>query len=124
MQVGEDMIIVNISKLPTALKTVMTREVNERVSKVKEELGEEILRDTENFVPYDTGHLTRSGVVGKGGDYLAYTASYATYVYNMSDTYDFKKDVHSQATPQWLDASYKQNYKKWANSLRRKVLGK
>lgn len=118
------MVLTDISQLRGALSVIATKSTNKRVDRARKSLCEEIIHDTENFVPYDTGNLSDSATILDKGKQIAYTADYAEYVNDMPSSNNFDKSVHSQATSNWVDASIILNRDKWANSFRERVGGK
>lgn len=105
-----------------------------RVPPAAQELRREIIEDTDKFVPYDTGHLSKSVEDYTGTSYdsagyssttslgIVYTADYAEYVAHMPEYYDFNRKVHPDATPKWTSMSIKLNKAKWLENFRRRVL--
>lgn len=81
----------------------------------------DILKDSDQFVPYDTGRLSKSGKLGHGG-IITYSAPYARRMYyhkgNMS------KLKHKDASPLWFDASKSRNLQKWIRSTEQRVLSR
>lgn len=118
------MVVTNLSRLRGALSVVMNKSTNKRVTSARRALANEIIKDTENFVPYDTGALSSSATVLNDGKAIAYTADYAEYVYNMPESYNFDRSTHTQATSKWVDASMTLNRDKWLSNFKKRVGGK
>lgn len=118
------MVLTNISQLRGALSVIATKSTSRRVDRARKLLCEEIIHDTEDFVPYDTGKLSNSATILDNGRQIAYTANYAEYVNEMPVSNNFDKSVHSQATSHWLDASITLNRDKWLSNFRERVGGK
>ena len=51
------MVLTNISQLRGALSVIAIKSTDRRVDRARKSLCEEIINDTEEFVPYDTGKL-------------------------------------------------------------------
>ena len=126
------MVLTNISKLRGALSVIAIRSTNKRVDKARKSLCEEIIHDTENFVPYDTenfvpydtGKLSSSATILDNGKQIAYTADYAEYVNEMPESNNFDRSSHTQATSHWLDASIALNRDKWLNNFKERIGGR
>lgn len=118
------MVLTNISQLGDALSIIAIKSVNKRVDKARKSLCEEIIHDTENFVPYDTGKLSSSAKILDNNKRIAYTADYAEYVNNMPESNNFNRSIHTQATSHWLNASIALNRDKWLSNFKERVGGK
>lgn len=118
------MVLTNISQLRDALSIITTKSTDKRVDRARKSLCEEIIHDTEDFVPYDTGKLSNSATILDNGKQIAYTADYAEYVNEMPSSNNFDKSVNSQATSHWLDASITLNRDKWLSNFKERVGGK
>jgi len=96
--------------------------VNTAFGRAQKWLDNEILKDSEPFVPFDTGALTRSGQMGTvlGSGILVYNTPYAKAQYYGTGTKS--RDVHAQACPQWFEkakAIHKLKWVKGANLIAR-----
>ena len=118
------MVLTNISQLRGALSVIATKSTTKRVDKARKLLCEEIIHDTENFVPYDTGKLSSSATILDNGKRIAYTADYAEYVNNMPESNNFDRSNHTQATSHWLDASIALNRDKWLSNFKERIGGR
>lgn len=118
------MVVTNLSQLRDALSVVINKSTDNRIISARRALANEIIKDTENFVPYDTGALSSSATVLNDGETIAYTADYAEYVNNMPESYNFDRSTHSQATSHWVDASVTLNRDKWLSNFKKRVGGK
>lgn len=116
------MVLTNLSELRGVLSDIVNDTTDKRVWVAKMGLFDDIIRDTEEYVPYDTGELTSS--VEVTDDSIAYTADYAEYVNAMPSTVNFSRRVHHQATSNWVEASILENRGKWLDNFRRRVGGK
>lgn len=118
------MVLTNISQLRGALSDIATKSTNIRVDRARKSLCEEIIHDTEDFVPYDTGKLSNSVTILDNGKQIAYTADYVEYVNEMPSSSNFDKSAHSRATSRWVDASVTLNRDKWLSNFKERVGGK
>ena len=87
-------------------------------------LDNEVLKDCEPYVPFQSGALARSGVSGTkpGTGRIVYNSPYAAKQY-----YRFPiktKDHHPQASMQWFEKAKAVNQPKWAKGVNRIVTGK
>lgn len=118
------MVLTDISQLRGALSIIATKSTNKRVDIARKSLCEEIIHDTENFVPYDTGKLSGSATILDNGKQVAYTADYAEYVNNMPESNNFDRSNHTHATSHWLDASMALNKDKWLSNFKERIGGR
>lgn len=118
------MILTDISQLRGALSIIATKSTDRRVDRARKSLCEEIIHNTEDFVPYDTGNLSNSATILDNGNQIAYTAEYAEYVNELPTSSNFDKSVHSQATSSWVDASITLNRDKWLSNFKERVGGR
>lgn len=100
------------------------KSLKERVNLILPVLADEIVHDTDAFVPYDTGYLSDAVSISNSGKTIEYYADYAERVYNMPDSTNWNTSHHPLATGEWDIASRKQNLPKWLNSFKRMVGGK
>lgn len=118
------MTLNNISQLRGALSIIAEKSTTKRVESARKQLCEEIIKDTEDFVPYDTGYLSSSATILDNGKQIAYTADYAEYVNEMPESNNFDRSIHSQATSNWFNASMNINRDKWLDNFKRRIGGK
>lgn len=118
------MVLKSIYQLRGALSVIAQKSTNKRVDKARKELCDEIIKDTEEFVPYDTGYLSSSATVLNNGRNISYTADYAEYVNNMPESNNFDKSVHGKATSNWFEASMILNRDKWLSNFKERIGGK
>lgn len=118
------MVIKSIYQLRGALSVVATKSTSPRIDKARKSLCQEIIDDTESFVPYDTGHLSSSATILNDGKNIAYTADYAEYVNDMPESNNFDRSVHTNATSNWFEASLALNRDKWLENFKTRVGGK
>lgn len=118
------MVLKSIYQLRGALSVIAQNSTTKKVDNARRLLCEEIIRDTEDFVPYDTGKLSSSVTITNHNKNIAYTADYAEYVNNMPESNNFDRSVHSKATSNWFEASLALNRDKWLDNFKRRVGGK
>lgn len=87
-------------------------------------LDNEVLKDTEPYVPFRTGILARSGQNGTriGSGEVIYNAPYARSCYYATNR-RFRKDIHPQATAQWFEKSKAVNNRKWVDGVNKVMDG-
>lgn len=120
-------------KVDFSVKTSGLDAVDRRISQLASEgetwLANEILKDTDPFVPALTLSLSQRSHVE--GDSVIYPGPYARYLYygkamegpkygpkHATDKdLVFTKSVHPQAQSHWFEASKAQNLKKWVRGV-------
>lgn len=125
-------------KLSFEVKTDGLEKIAEMVANHAEEsqvwLANEVLKDTDPYVPALTGSLSQRAHTE--GDTVIYPGPYARYLYygkvvegpKYGPKYATDKDlvytksVHPNAQPHWFEASKAQNLQKWIRGV--KKLGK
>lgn len=83
-------------------------------------LDNEVIKDTEKYVPFKTGILAKSAVTGSnmGKGLIIYNTPYARNLYYGS-TYNFNKNKHPQAQSGWFEVSKSVNLTKWLNGVKK-----
>lgn len=92
-----------------------------KFSDAQKYLDNEVLKDTEPYVPMRSGNLVRSGQRGTtlGSGRVIYAAPYARAQYYR---YPRKsKDKHPQASQQWFEKSKAVNKEKWISGVNQNV---
>lgn len=89
--------------------------------KAQKWLDNEVLKDSDEYVPMDTGNLRNSGISGTkvGSGEVVYNAPYAKKMY-YGKHYNFSKDKHPKACAQWFEkakATKKDAWVKGANKI-------
>lgn len=120
-------------KVDFSVKTSGLDAVDQRISKLASEgetwLANEILKDTDPFVPALTLSLSQRSHVE--GNSVIYPGPYARYLYYGKEMEGpkygpkhatekdlvFTKSVHPQAQSHWFEASKAQNLKKWLRGV-------
>ena len=77
-------------------------------------LDNEVLKDSDPYVPMDTGNLRNSGIRGTtlGSGQVVYNAPYAQKCYYAKSTH-FSPAKHPQACAQWFEKAKAIHKKKW-----------
>lgn len=88
-----------------------------RFAKAQMWLDNEVLKDSDPYVPFLTGNLARSGQRGTqiGSGAITYSAPYARRQY-----YNYPRktrDKHPQATCQWFEKAKAIHLKKWEKGV-------
>ena len=114
----------------------------QRADRAKETLANEILKDTEQFVPALTGSMSSRDRVQ--GDTIVYPGPYAQFLWNGFVMVDpdtgspwarpgaskvvtgrslvFTRAMHGQAQSHWMDASKAVNMAKWEKTFKEAIL--
>lgn len=114
----------------------------QRADRAKETLANEILKDTEQFVPALTGSMSSRARVQ--GDTIVYPGPYAQFLWNGFVMVDpdtgspwarpgaskvatgrslvFTRAMHGQAQSHWMDASKAVNMAKWEKTFKEAIL--
>ena len=102
------------------LKNELTR--NGRMAQVM--LDDAVKRDTDPYVPMDTGMLARSAQTASpsGSGAVVYDTPYAHRLYYGLD-FNFRKTHHPLATAQWFEAAKSVNEKRWIAEVERILKG-
>lgn len=101
-----------------------TGRFNTKYSKAQTFLDNEVLKDSEPYVPMRTGFLRDSGPIGTkiGSGSIIYNATYAKAMYY--GTYmHFSKDKHPQACAQWFEKAKSIKKDSWIKSVNKIIKG-
>lgn len=112
------MIRVNI-KLDTP---AIEGKVMEAVDKAQFALDQQVLKDSNYFIPKDTGELERSGVrfSRPGEGHVEWNTPYARRLY-YNPQYNFSTDSNENARGLWFEYSKAQNITDWAKIVERTI---
>lgn len=82
-------------------------------------LDNEVLKDSDIYVPMRTGNLRNSGIRGTdiGSGKVVYNAPYAARCYY--GKMNFSREKHPQATAQWFEPAKAANKAKWISGAKR-----
>jgi hypothetical protein len=86
---------------------------NEKYRRAQKWLDNEVLKDSDPYVPMRTGNLRNSGIRGTnvGSGRVIYNAPYASKCYY--GHMNFSKAKHPQACRQWFEKAKAANKAKW-----------
>lgn len=95
------------------------------MKKAQRWLDNEVAKDCEPYVPYDTGALTRSVYpsAARGEGQLVYNTPYARNVYYAVGAH-FKKSTHPQACAQWFEKAKAVRKEHWVDGANKIMGGK
>lgn len=83
-----------------------------------------VLKDTEPYVPYNTGELSDSEVIDEDSLSIVWDAEHAEYVYDMPKSTDFNRTTHDKATSKWVDEALASYKNKWVGDLKKNFAGR
>lgn len=77
-----------------------------------------MVEDIRPYVPYNTGELDSSVVVDESSMCIVWDADYAQYAYDLPKDSNFKRDVHPDATSDWVNEARQSYEDKWIEDFR------
>ena len=94
------------------------------IERAQKWLDNEVLKDCEPYVPFDTGALTRSGNVNSqlGSGEVIWNTVYARYQY-YGNGFNFQRTHHPQACSQWFEVAKAAKLNSWVDGYKRIVTG-
>jgi len=97
------------------------RRFEKKYSEAQKFLDNEVLKDSDPYVPMRSGNLVKSGVLGTdiGSGKVVYNAPYSHRMY-YGFSFHFSKDKHPQACAQWFEkakAAKKDDWVKGVNKI-------
>jgi Minor capsid protein len=88
--------------------------VDKALAKAQHALDQQVLKDSNYFIPMDTGELMRSSLraskIGEG--YLCWDTPYARRLY-YNPQYNFRKDENPNARGLWFEEAKAIHYHEW-----------
>lgn len=95
-----------------------------RFQQAQKYLDNEVLKDSDPYVPMDTGNLRNSGIRGTtlGSGQVVYNAPYAQKCYYGAKIH-FSPAKHPLATAMWFEKAKAANKKKWFDGVERVIKG-
>ena len=105
-----------------------TRKIHNRFSprfdRAQKFVDNEVLKDSDEYVPMRTGNLRNSGIRGTvlGSGRVIYNAPYAAKCYYGTHI-RFSKNLHPKATAQWFEKAKAVNRQKWIDGAQKIVEG-
>ena len=96
---------------------------NPKYKRAQAWLDNEVLKDSDQYVPFRTGKLAQSGIIGTviGSGKVIYNAPYARRLYY--GNYNFYKEEHKRASSQWFEKAKAVNKPKWINGVNKLMRG-
>lgn len=93
---------------------------NGQYSAAQKWLDNEVIKDSDPFVPFRTGALALSAKLGTdiGSGEVVYNAPYARRMY-YGLNYNFDRSGHPQAQAQWFEAAKAVDESKWINGAKK-----
>lgn len=97
---------------------------NCKFSAAQKFLDNEVLKDSDPFVPFRTGNLRNSGITGTvlGSGKVVYSAPYSKKMY-YGFNFNFSKVKHPQACAQWFEKAKAIKKKAWLAGVDKIVRG-
>jgi len=99
--------------------------INKRKEKAQAVLDQQILKDSNNYAPMDTGELVRSAIrsslIGQGQ--IIYDTPYSRRLY-YNPQYNFSRDVNAQAQGLWFEAAKAAHLQEWVGITAREMGGR
>lgn len=104
---------------------LITDRLQESLPGAKKAVLEQIVKDTEDYIPYKTGKLTESVGIDTEEGVISYDTSYAGYAFY--PTYQgkpkvYNQSVHSKAQGYPYRASEEDNLAKWTELFKEKLV--
>lgn len=100
--------------------------IMEKKVRAQREVMKRVLGDTDEYVPYDTGYLSKTATILPSNDGVLYPAEYASYAFNPTSNSgrpkEYKTSTHSKATGNPFEASYDDNGDAWAELFAEELL--
>ena len=82
-----------------------------------------MLEDIRPYVPYNTGELDSSAVIDESSMNIVWDTDYAKYVYDLPKDSNFNRDVHPNATSDWVNEARQAYEDKWIDDFRESFRG-
>src|SRR5690554_5567507 len=108
----------------TDLKRIAPK-ISKVVQKAHFTLDQQVLKDSNNYAPMDTGNLINSSInASKIGDgQLIWDTPYAKRLY-YNPQYNFSKDKNPNAGGLWFERAKSKHQRDWEEAARRAVRGR
>lgn len=78
-----------------------------------------MVEDIRPYVPYNTGELDSSVVVDEESMCIVWDADYAQYAYDLPKDSNFNRDVHPNATSDWVNEARQSYEDKWIEDFKK-----
>jgi len=101
---------------------VIESKVMEATQKAQFVLDQQVLKDSNYFIPKDTGELERSSIrfSRPGEGHVEWNTPYARRLY-WNPQYDFSHDVNPNARGLWLEEAKARNIEDWAKLVEQTI---
>lgn len=100
----------------------MEKKANDAVKKAQFALDEQVLKDSNFFIPKDTGELERSSIrfsrIGEG--HIEYNTPYARRIY-YGVNFNFSKDVNPNARALFFEEAKARNVMNWTRLVEKAI---
>ena len=92
----------------------VANKIDNAIDKAQHALDQQVLKDSNFFIPFDTGELMRSSLrhskIGEG--LIVWNTPYARRLY-YNPQYNFSKDVNPNARGLWFEEAKALHYDEW-----------
>lgn len=100
----------------------IANKIDNAIGKAQLALDEQVLKDSNYYIPFDTGELMRSSLrasqIGRG--VIAWDTPYARRLY-YNPQYNFRKDKNPNAQGLWFEAAKAQHYNEWVELAQKAI---
>lgn len=102
--------------------SVIESKVIEATQKAQFALDQQVLKDSNYFIPKDTGELERSSIrfSRPGEGHIEYNTPYARRLY-YNPQYNFSHDVNPNATGLWFEEAKARNIMDWKRIVENEI---
>jgi len=108
------------------LTSDITRKVKANETKAKQKVLEQIVKDTDEFVPYKTGTLAKNVTVSPEKSSITYEEEYASFAFDpiapSGVPKQYTKDTHPNAQGYPFEAAADQHGMEWARLFREELM--
>ena len=100
----------------------VANKIDNALNKAQHALDQQVLKDSNYFIPFDTGELMRSSLrssqIGQG--LIVWDTPYARRLY-YNPQYNFRKDKNPNAQGLWFEAAKAAHGREWAELAQKTV---
>jgi hypothetical protein len=109
---------MNVSSYVDSKYKELNNKIMSKREDAKQKTLKKIIKDTEEYVPYNTGELTNSVSMNVPASSISYNAPYASFAFNpeapSGRPKNYDRSVHRKAQGYPIQASYEDNGESWA----------
>lgn len=120
------MISLNISKQLADIEQETLNKILSRLPEAKQKILKQILKDSEQYIPYKTGKLANSAKPVFEPDGIAFTAPYASFALDgvapSGKPKVYSKSHNTKATSDPIGAAFEVNEDEWIEELVKELL--